>query len=229
MRWVGSSASAPASRMSWTCLVGSQQRRHVPEKHARDRGDPAPPQDIPDGDVAERFRSSPQRRRSSGASVDGPKGEAVEKQVDGARRALAGRESPHRAADFRGRSRRPDPHDEGGAPGGQVGLAGEFRVDRLEPLRGLQQPRGGLAGDGPRRTQCGRAGGPPGRAPTRRAARPPPLAGAEAASNAPAWRLVWRRGQRALGAPRGIGRQRDRALQERSRSGNAAAGLRPLS
>ncbi len=59
----------------------------------------------------------------------------------GTRRPRRRREGPDRAADLEDAGP-PLAHGEGGAPGGQVGLAGECRVERLEPLRGLQEQRG---------------------------------------------------------------------------------------
>ena len=156
-------------------------------------------------------RAKPSSSRSSGRGAPG-----------------GGRQCPRRAADL---------HEDvacgeilrqpGRAPGGQVGLAREVQVERLEPPRRLQQQRRRIApktraeGDLSaqqvdqgalelvERPRLGR-----GDQPERRVE----LAGLEA-------RL--RRGQGALRPPRRVLRQRDRAPQERRRGGEPAARLRP--
>jgi hypothetical protein len=113
-----------------------------------------------------------------------------------------------------------------GTPGGQVGPASVFEVERFEPSRSLQEQRGSIVavtrGEGGvtaqkvdpgvlepvERSGLGRS---------RQLERCVKCAGPEAR---------FRRGQRALGAPRRIDRKLDGPLQERRCRGDAAASLR---
>ena len=200
----------------------------VPHGVAGGVGHPAPAQDVLDRDV----RRAPSLRAASvGAAAACPsvisrRGRRAAGRADAERRRR--REGLDGAADLQedvpsgqvpGEDRR--------GPGGQVGLARELQVERLEPPRGLQQQRGSIAaearGEGDVAAQqvdpgalelVERSGLRRGQEPERRVER----AGLEA-------RL--RRGQRALRAPRRVGGQRDGALQERGRGGESAASLRP--
>ena len=89
------------------------------------------------------------------------------------------------------------------APGVEVGLARELRVERLERLRGAQQQRRRVAAAALERTRPRRAAGPGARAGARRAARPRPWPAAAARRRTrppPGWRRR-RRARGPLGAP----------------------------
>jgi len=81
-------------------------------------------------------------------SVGGQPGEPVEQQVEGTRSTRPRRERPDGTADLQqdAPSRGLPGGDGRRAPGGQLGLAREIDVDRLEPPRGLQQHRRSIAG-----------------------------------------------------------------------------------
>ena len=200
----------------------------VPHGRAGADGHPAPPQDVLHGNVGDRPDCPLQGRGRGGVSLGDQQGETVEQQVEWTRSTRRPREGPHGAADL-------DQDVPGGdvlrqprrAPGGQVGLAREVQVERLEPPGGLQQQRGSVApktrGEGDVGTQQVDPGAlelveRPG---LRRGDQPESrveFAGLQA-------RL--RRGQRAIRPPRRVLRQRDGALQERRRGGEPAARLRP--
>ena len=116
------------------------------------RGHPAPPQDVLHGDVGERFRCPLQRRSRGGVSLGDQQREAVEQQVEGTRVARQRRERLHGAADLQEDAALAArcPAMSGRAPGGQVGLARELQVERLEPPRRVQQQRGSVAARDPR-------------------------------------------------------------------------------
>ena len=200
----------------------------VPDGVAGRRGHPAPPQDVLHRDVGERCRCPLQHRSRGGVSVGGQQGEPVEQQVEGTRSTRPRRERPDGAADLQqdAPSRELPSGDGRRAPGGQVGLARELEVERLEPPRGLQQQRRSIAGKTRGEGELAahqvhpgaleliqRPGLRRGHEPERRLER----AGLET-------RL--RRGQRALGSSRRVDRELGGALQERGRRGDAAAGLR---
>ena len=100
------------------------------------------------GDLGEGLRCSLQRRSRGGVSVGDHERDAVEQKVLGTRRFRRRGEGLGGAADLQedfssaevpGGGRR--------VPGGQVGLARELQVERLELPRGLQQQRGSIAGE----------------------------------------------------------------------------------
>ena len=78
--------------------------------------------------------------------LGGQQGETVKEQVEGTRSTRRRRERPHGAADLqKDAPSREMPGDERRAQGGQVGVARELQVERLEPPRRLQQQRGSIA------------------------------------------------------------------------------------
>ena len=103
---------------------------------------PAPPQDVLHGSAGGRSHGSLQRRGRGGMSLGDQLSETVEHQIARTRSTRRRRQGPRRAADL---------HQDipGGdilrqprrAPGGQVGLAREVQVGRLQPPRRLQQQR----------------------------------------------------------------------------------------
>ena len=72
----------------------------VPYEEAGGRRDPAPPQDVLDGDVGDRSRCSLQGRSRGGGSVGSQQGDPVEHQVEGTRITRRQREGPDGAADL---------------------------------------------------------------------------------------------------------------------------------
>ena len=113
------------------------------------------------------------------------------------------------------------------APGIEIRLTGELHVERVEGLRGAEeQARGfapaalGVRGLSAQQVQAGvlewfeLTGLGCGEQPTCHVERPRRQAGLGG-------------GERPVGAPFGIARQRDRTLKERGRGGHAAARLRP--
>ena len=122
---------------------------------------------------------------------------------------------------------REPPGEQRRAPRVEIGLARELRVERLERLRGSKEQRRGLAaaalgvrGLGAQQVQAGalqlveRPDLGRRQQPARRVER----AGLQARLGG---------GERAVGPPRRVAGQRDGALQERGRRGEAAARLRP--
>ena len=108
-RWTGSCASAPASRASWTCRA--EIARTPSASHTRALASAAiQPQrrTSSTGISGERFGCPLQRRSRGGASVGDQQREAVEQQVERARRTRRRREGPGGAGDLRGHSRRRD-------------------------------------------------------------------------------------------------------------------------
>ena len=78
--------------------------------------------------------------------LGGQQSEAVKEQVEGTRGTRRRRERLHGAADLQEDALSRDMRgDERRAPGGQVGVARELQVERLEPPRRLQQQRGSIA------------------------------------------------------------------------------------
>jgi hypothetical protein len=185
---------------------------------------PPPPQDIFHRDVGERLHCSLERRRRGGASVGGQQSEAVEQQVDGAQSGRRRRKGPDRATDLDERAASGNVRRRG--PGHQVRLARELEVERLESPRRLQQHCGGI------RIERGKGDLPAHQVD----------AGALELVERPILRrrqqpqryiergcLIARPGgsQRALRAPLRVLCERDGALQERRRGGQAAARLCP--
>ena len=106
-RWSGSSASAPASRTSWTCRARDRACPRCPTSACWPRGDPAPAQDVLDRDVGERARRPLQDRSRGGVPVGDQQREAVEQQVERTRvAAVAGRAWMARQISGRRRARR---------------------------------------------------------------------------------------------------------------------------
>ena len=161
--------------------------------------------------------------------VGGQQREAVEQQVEGTRTIRRRREGLDGAADLQQDAAFGEmPRHTGCTPGGQVGLAREIQVERLEPSRGLEQqqrehrcPRPEAKATWPR-SRSTRARWNSSSGPASAVASSP-----SAASNVAGLEARLRRGQSAIGPPRRVLRQRDRALQERRRGGEPAARLRP--
>ena len=79
-------------------------------------------------------------------SLGGQQSETVKEDVKGTGSTRWRRERPHGATDLQEDALSRDLRgDERRAPGGQVGVTRELQVERLEPLRRLQQQRGGIA------------------------------------------------------------------------------------
>jgi hypothetical protein len=115
-------------------------------------------------------------------------------------------------------------------PRGQIGVAGQIPVERLEPLGRLEQQRGSVAApargerDLPAQQVHPGAGElieRPGTLILRRREQ------VQGVTEGAGLHVGLRRGQRALGTPRRVGGQRHRSLQERRGRGQPAAGLRP--
>ena len=229
-RWIGSAASAPASRTSWTCPCADRvQALEVPHRGAGADGHPAPAQDVLHGDVGERSRCSLQRRSRGGVSVGDQQREAVEQQVEGTRshpaaagaparrgRSPAGRPArrdprpcpprPRRS----GRSRARGPGRTARAASRPSAAAGEHRCQDHEAKATWPRSRS-------TRARWNSSSGPASAVAT----------SPSAASNAPAWKLACAAASARSARRARVLRQRDGALQERRRGGEPAARLRP--
>ena len=119
------------------------------------------------------------------------------------------------------------PGEQGRQPGGQVGLAGQAGVERLEPLSRLEQQRRSVAAQPRGEHNLPAQQVHPGalqliqRAGFRRGQQ------LQGRSERAGLHVGLRRGQRPLGAAGGINGQQYGALQERRGRGQPAAGLRP--
>ena len=203
----------------------------VPHEVRRPRRQPPPAEHLLHGDVGARERGdrAPQHRRGGGAPVGEDQRQAVQQQV-ARKRSASGSGAVAAARETSSRL----PPAPASRPANSAAPHASRYVSRARRtssgssfLRGLQQQQRSVAAAvlgerdlGPeqldaRAPELVQRPGLRGRQePVRHVERPGPEA-----------RL--RGGERSLGPPRGIAGQRDRALQERGRGGQAAARLRP--
>ena len=137
-RWIGSSASAPASRTNRSSSRRSPACARRPTRVAGGRGQPAPAKGVLRRDL-QRLPLLVQGRNRGGVSVGGQHGEAIEQQVEWTRRSRRRREGPGGAGDLADEAPCREVAGCRRAPGDQVGLAREAEVERFELSRGPQQ------------------------------------------------------------------------------------------
>ena len=193
-------------------------------------GDPAPPESLFPGDVSrgEGVHCLPQRRNRGGGTVGDQPRQAVEEQVDRAGRVPGRGEGPGGAGDLEhiaGACQMPG--ERGRAPRGQVGLAGQIQVQRLEPLGRLEQQRGSVAAQARDERDLPAQQVHPARWNSSSGPASAVASSSRALPNAPACMLACAAASDAFGVPRRIGGQQHRSLQERRGRGQPAAGLRP--
>jgi hypothetical protein len=202
----------------------------VPQRAGGRLGHPAPPESVLHGDVGagEYARGLPQRPGRCGWPVDDQPGQAVQDQIDRAKRVAARRECPGCPGYLVQIARsRQSSGEQGRHPRAEVGLARQIEVERLQPLGRLEQQRGRVAAQtrGERDLTAQQV-----HPSALHLVQRPHLRGDEQLQ-----RLVERaglevgpgRGQRALRMLCRFGRQQDRTLEECRGRGQPAPGLRP--
>ena len=206
----------------------------VPQRAGRGLSQPAPPEFVLDGGLpaGEGADDPAQRRGRGGRPVGDHQREAVQDQVDRPRGAAWSWTDGRARADagdleqIAGAGQLPG--EQGRHPGGQVGLAGQVQVERLEPAGRLEQQRRRVAAQPRGEHDLPAQQVHPGalqliqRSGFRRGQQlqgRPERAGLQ---------VGLRRGERPLGPAGGIDAQQHRTLQERRGRGQPAAGLGPV-